>query len=92
MAGGDELKMKEAEKAASGTEALEKSLARLSTEEGSGVRVVECVVHGGGGSGPPMMLTRTNYADWAMFTKLQLQADELWRVVETGQSIFTYFS
>lgn len=49
----------------------EKILARLTTDEASGVRVVERVVHsGGGGGGPPMMLTRTNYTDWAMITKL----------------------
>ena len=50
---------------------VERSMARLSTEEGSGVRVIERVVHGGGGGAPPMMLTRTNYSDWAMITKLQ---------------------
>ena len=48
------------------------------------MRVVERIVHGGG-SAPPMMLTRTNYSDWAMITKLQLQADELWHAVKMGQ-------
>ena len=88
MAGSDEEKARkklEEEKAKAEASELGKSLARLSTEEGSGVRVVERVVHSGGGGGPPMMLTRTNYSDWAMITKLQLQADELWRVVDTGQ-------
>ena len=87
MAGSDKEKAKkkeEEEEAKAEASALGKSLARLSTEEGSGVRVVERIVHGGGGA-PPMMLTRTNYSDWAMITKLQLQADELWHVVETGQ-------
>ena len=80
MAGSDDEKAKkqiEEEKSTAEAVALEKSLARLSTEEGSGVRVVERVVHSGGGGGPPMMLTRMNYSDWAMITKLQLQADEL---------------
>ncbi|XP_040254011.1 uncharacterized protein [Aegilops tauschii subsp. strangulata] len=88
MAGSDvekATKKKEEEEAAAEASALGKSLARLSIEEGSGVRVVERIVHGGGGGAPPMMLNRTNYSDWAMITKLQLQADELWRVVETGQ-------
>ena len=80
MAGSDEEKVHkklEEEKAKAEASELGKSLARLSTEEGSGVRVVERVVHSGGGGGPPMMLTRTNYSDWALITKLQLQADEL---------------
>lgn len=47
---GDEKAKKELEeqKAAEEAAALEKSLARLSTKRGSGVRIVECVVHGGG--------------------------------------------
>lgn len=31
-----------------------------------------------------MMLTRTNCTDWALITKVQLQADELWEVVDTS--------
>ena len=88
MSGSDDEKVKKQigeEKAAAEAVALGKSLARPSTKEGSGVRVVECVVHGGGGSMPPMMLMRTKYSDWAMITKLQLQVDELWRMVEMGQ-------
>ena len=66
MAGSDDEKAKkqqEEEQATAEASALRKSLARLSTEEGSGVRVVERAVHGGGSSMPPMMLTRTNYSD-----------------------------
>lgn len=75
----------EEQQAAAEAAALEKTLARVTTEEGSGVRIVERVVHSGGGGGmPPMMLTRTNYTDWALITKVVLQADELWEVVDTG--------
>ena len=52
MAGSDEEKAQkklEEEKAKAEASALGKSLARLSTEEGSGVRVVERIMHGGGG-------------------------------------------
>ena len=86
MAGRDHEKMKkqqEKEKAAAEAAALKKTLAHLSMEEGSRKRVIDRVVHGGGdGSMPQMMLTRTNYCDWAMITELQLKADELWHVVE----------
>ena len=53
MAGSDKEKAKkkeEEEEAKAEASALGKSLARLSTEEGSGVRVVERIVHGGGGA------------------------------------------
>ena len=61
-----------------------KPLARLSLED-TDTRVVERVIHeGGGGSMNPPMLTKTNYQEWALVVKVQLEADSLWDVVQDG--------
>ena len=48
------------------------------------VRVVKRVVHEHDGSSPTFVLTRTNYVDWALVMRVQLQAQGLWTVVDTG--------
>jgi hypothetical protein len=57
-----------------------KSLARLSLNDGKDDRVVERVYHGGGGSQPPM-LTKSNYQEWSLVMKVQMEAEGHWDVV-----------
>ncbi|KAK1670210.1 hypothetical protein QYE76_058369 [Lolium multiflorum] len=57
-----------------------KSLARLSLNDGKDERIVERVYHGGGGSQPPM-LTKTNYQEWSLVMKVQMEAEGHWDVV-----------
>ena len=44
----------------------------------------ERVVRESSGSAQYPTLTRTNYADWAMVIRIQLQAQGLWEAVEYG--------
>ena len=53
-------------------------------DEKSEVRVVERVIHEHNAPGPALVLTRTNYVDWALVMRVQLQAQGLWTVVDTG--------
>jgi hypothetical protein len=57
-----------------------KSLARLSLNDGKDDRVVERVYHSGGGSQPPM-LTKSNYQEWSLVMKVQMEAEGHWDVV-----------
>src|SRR5438105_12485890 len=44
----------------------------------------ERVIREGGGGAQYPVLTRTNYADWAIIMRVQLQAQGLWDVVNLG--------
>ena len=59
-----------------------------SSHSGSGgsnhTHTVERVIRESESTGHYPLLTRTNYADWAIIMKVQLQAQSLWDVVETG--------
>src|SRR5438132_6302273 len=48
------------------------------------VVVRERIIREGGGSAQYPMLTRTNYADWTIIMRVQLQAQGLWDVVNLG--------
>ncbi|XP_071685414.1 uncharacterized protein [Lolium perenne] len=59
------------------------------TDGGSGsggeVRVVERIIRQSSVvSAPPLMLTRTNYSDWALVMRVKLQRQGRWEVVEHG--------
>ena len=58
--------------------------ARLSSGGSGELRIVERVVRESDGAAHFPALTRTNYADWAILMKVQLQAQGLWDVVEDG--------
>jgi hypothetical protein len=78
---------------ASGEKAMEKELenkvedpltpprAQLTDGSGGGeLRVMEAVV----AASPTLMLTTTNYTDWALVMRVQLQGQGRWEVVEHG--------
>src|SRR6266508_1964630 len=48
------------------------------------VVVHERIIREGGGSVQYPVLTRTNYADWAIIMRIQLQAQGLWDAVNLG--------
>ena len=58
--------------------------ARLSSGGGDELRTVERVVRESDGAAHFPLLTRTNYIDWVILMKVQLQAQGLWDVVEDG--------
>jgi len=63
--------------------------AQLTAGDGSGsgeLRVVKRVVRHGSvvAAAPPLMLSRTNYSDWALVMRVQLQGQGRWEVVEHG--------
>jgi hypothetical protein len=61
--------------------------AQLTDGGGSGgeVRIVERVVRQSSVVAvPPLMLTRTNYSDWALVMRVRLQGQGRWEVVEHG--------
>ena len=63
---------------------LSAPLKQLSVSDGTAeVRVVERVIHEHDAPGPALVLTRTNYVDWALVMRVQLQAQGLWTVVDT---------
>src|SRR5438128_11416241 len=51
---------------------------------GREVVVRERVIREGGGGAQYPVLTRTNYADWAIIMRVQLQAQGLWDAVNLG--------
>uniref|UniRef100_A0ACD5V9N0 Uncharacterized protein n=1 Tax=Avena sativa TaxID=4498 RepID=A0ACD5V9N0_AVESA len=51
---------------------------------GGEIIVRERVVREGGGNAQYPVLTRTNYPEWAMVMRVQLQAQHLWYVIELG--------
>ncbi|KAK1694270.1 hypothetical protein QYE76_010967 [Lolium multiflorum] len=51
---------------------------------GSEIVVRERVIRDGGGNAQYPTLTRTNYAEWAMVMRVQLQTAHLWDVIEYG--------
>jgi hypothetical protein len=56
-----------------------------SSGSGGELRVVERVVRQSSMvAAPPLMLTRTNYSDWALVMRVQLQGQGRWEVVEDG--------
>jgi hypothetical protein len=62
---------------------LQKPRARLSLDGAGETRIVERVIQGGGGGGSmhPPMLTRTNYQEWSLVMKVQMEAEGLWDVL-----------
>ena len=48
------------------------------------LRVVERVVRQSSVVAPPLVLTRTNYSDWALVVQVQLQAQGWWEAIEPG--------
>ncbi|KAK1681874.1 hypothetical protein QYE76_042722 [Lolium multiflorum] len=86
MSSGDEDDKKKKAAEASGTPKAQITplpMARL-TADGGDMVVVERVIResDGGGHVPP--LTRTNYVEWALLMKVQLQVAGVWDVVVTG--------
>jgi hypothetical protein len=58
---------------------------RSPSRRGGGEMVVhECVVRESTGSAQYPTLTRSNYAEWAMVMRVQLQAQHLWDVIKYG--------
>src|SRR6266508_3135173 len=51
---------------------------------GREVVVRERIIREGGGGAQYPVLTRTNYADWAIIMRVQLQAQGLWDAVNLG--------
>ncbi|XP_071676785.1 uncharacterized protein [Lolium perenne] len=55
------------------------------SSSGGELRVVERVVRQSSVvATPPLMLTRTNYSDWALIMRVQLQGQGRWEVIEHG--------
>jgi hypothetical protein len=53
------------------------------SEEGGGQIVIQWMVRDGGSAKWPM-LTRTNYADWALLMQVMLEARHLWTAISVG--------
>lgn len=88
-AAGKKAMAAEREKKAAEEEPLTPPKAQLTAGDGSGsgeLRVVERVVRHGSvvAAAPPLMLSRTNYSDWALVMRVQLQGQGRWEVVEHG--------
>jgi hypothetical protein len=64
----------------SGTKSLEVTVSDGAAE----TRVVERVIHEHDAPGSALVLTRTKYVDWALVMRVQLQAQGLLTVVDTG--------
>ena len=60
----------------------DKIIAAAEAKEAGGALVVQRVIRESGGSWP--MLTRTNYADWALLMQVMLEARQLWVAVKDG--------
>ena len=57
-------------------------IAAAEVNEAGGALVVQRVIRESGGSWP--MLTRTNYADWALLMQVMLEARQVWVAVKDG--------
>jgi hypothetical protein len=53
------------------------------SQEGGGQIVIQWMVRDGGSAKWPM-LTRTNYADWALLMQVMLEARHLWTAISVG--------
>ena len=60
----------------------DKIIPAAEVKEAGGALVVQRVIRESGGSWP--MLTRTNYADWALLMQVMLEARQLWVAVKDG--------
>ena len=58
------------------------TLPAVEQKEAGGALVVQRVIRESGGSWP--MLTRTNYADWALLMQVMLEAHQVWVAVKDG--------
>uniref|UniRef100_A0ACD5TW66 Uncharacterized protein n=1 Tax=Avena sativa TaxID=4498 RepID=A0ACD5TW66_AVESA len=77
----DKDKELEAKKGDGSGSSLRKPLVWLSLDSAGETQIVERVIQGGGGSMHPPMLTRTNYQEWSLVMKVQMEAKGLWDVI-----------